>query len=1300
LNSYNETVGSISGAGNISLGSAALTAGGDNSSTALSGVISGTGSLTKAGTGTLTLSGANAYTGTTTVGAGTLRSGAAGVISDGSAVSVSGGATWDLNSYNETVGSISGAGNISLGSAALTAGGDNSSTAVSGVISGTGSLTKAGTGTLTLSGANTYTGATTINGGTLSIAAASGIGSGNVVLGGGTLEATGDVNLAARAVTTTADSTMSAAATKTISGGIFNASGHILTLAGGGNFTLTNTGNDFGAVTVTNGKNVTLIDANALTLSEVNSTGAIDIATLTGNLTLAGAINTTDASANAINLNAGKNAAAGAAAGGNIIVNGGSVSVGAGGIAALYSGSVAGSTGLTALIGEGSGRFRYNSDEATTNYTTPLGSGINAIYRERPIVKVTANNDGKIYDGIAYRGGAGATYSGFVNGDNSAGLGGSLAYGGSSQGAVNAQTYNISPSGLTSGLGYELTYIDGRLTITPAALTVTASNAAKTYGQTVAFNGSEFTSSGLKNGETIGSVSLTSGGAAATAGVSGSPYAITPSAAAGGSFNAGNYAITYANGRLTVNPAALTVTANNGTKTYGNTLTFNGTEFTSSGLQNGETIGGVSLTSGGAAATAGVTGSPYAITPSNATGGSFNAGNYTIAYVNGHLTVVPPTLSACVANPTAPGCTAVLPNPATVANQTSFINALIGAGSSLPPALPPVIAPPPQLLIEIVSEPVEPSIAQAPVSPPPETATTPPPSEPAVAALPAAPEPAAGAPPSVVASGVPAGEGTTPEPAKPAPAEPPAADGPTAPSESTAPAAPPAVAAAPSTEPGAPAAEPAPAPGPAATAAEGFSPSALASGSIDAASLSAMSPEFQSVLSNALARGLSPAEAVQRASNAAAESAAAARADNSPAASLASGSFATSSPIADSPEYQAALSSLLARGVSPAEAMRRAESATAESAAAARADSSPAALLASGSFATSPSAASPAFQAALSSLLARGVSPAEAMRRAESAAAESAAAARADGSPAALLASGSFATSPSAASPAFQAALSSLLARGLSPAEAMQRAESAAAESAAAVLADAKNPLAVLAAGNVAVLEKFPPSGDFSKALAAAMAQGIPMDIAMNRAMQAEALEQQAIRADAASPLAGLSSGKSSLPVGNSDFDQALAGAIGRGASPAEAVAAAKQTLARMPADVQTPSTALATGRNVDEILGAVGASPTFERALGNALARGMTIDAAVVYAKRVESTTALRLPLPPDLAKQVPSAAGSVTVTTVSGKPLPGWIRYDAPSRSFIVYDAPSGALPMEVAITVKGKRTVLRISENMGGR
>ena len=486
-----------------------------------------------------------------------------------------------------------------------------------------------------------------------------------------------------------------------------------------------------------------------------------------------------------------------------------------------------------------------------------------------------------------------------------------------------------------------------------------------------------------------------------------------------------------------------------------------------------------------------------------------------------------------------------------------------------------------------------------------------------------------------------------------------------------------------------------------AATAESFSPTALASGSIDVAALSGTSPDFQNALSNALAQGASPAEAVQRASSAAAESAAAARTDTTPAATLASGSFATSSPLADSPAFQTTLSSLLAKGVSPAEAMQRAESANAASAAAERVDSSPAASLASGSFATSsPAAASPKFQAALGSLLARGVSPAEAVQRAESAAAADAAAASADNSPAASLASGSFATSsPASASPAFQSVLGNLLAKGISPTEAMRRAESAASDVAAGASSDARNLLAGLSSGDFTFLEKFSPTGDFSSTLGVTLARGVPIETAISRAMQADVVEQKAIKADAASNLAGFSSGNSAFPKGNSDFDRVVASAISRGESPANALIVARQVVAKMPAAVQTTSSALASGKNVDALLGTSGSSPTFEKALGNALSRGMSVQAATSYAKRVEAATALRLPLPPNLAKQVQSG-GSVTATTVSGRPLPGWIRYDALSKGFVVIDAPSGTLPMEVAVTVNGKRTVLRISENSGGR
>ncbi|MEI6607863.1 MAG: MBG domain-containing protein, partial [Verrucomicrobiota bacterium] len=100
---------------------------------------------------------------------------------------------------------------------------------------------------------------------------------------------------------------------------------------------------------------------------------------------------------------------------------------------------------------------------------------------------------------------------------------------------------------------YTLTQATGLTgTITPAALTVTADNQSKTYGQTLAFGSgaTRFTSSGLLNGETIESVTLACVGGDAAAGVA--AYPITPSAATGGTFNAGNYSISYMPGTLTV----------------------------------------------------------------------------------------------------------------------------------------------------------------------------------------------------------------------------------------------------------------------------------------------------------------------------------------------------------------------------------------------------------------------------------------------------------------------------------------------------------------------------------------------------------------------------------------------------------------------------------------------------------------------------------------------------------------------------------------------------------------------------
>jgi fibronectin-binding autotransporter adhesin len=215
LNGFNTVTGSLAGDGQVQLGSATLTTGGDNTSTAFAGVISGSGGLTKAGTGTLTLSAIHTYTGTTTVTAGTLSSsgtlagqvvnlatfastgtvagsltnsgtanlagqlngpiansgvvGLTGVTAGIGAVTQTAAGTFALNGFATTIGSLAGAGQVQLGSASLTTNGDNSTTAFAGIVSGTGALTKVGTGTLVLGGANTFTGITTIAGGMLQL---------------------------------------------------------------------------------------------------------------------------------------------------------------------------------------------------------------------------------------------------------------------------------------------------------------------------------------------------------------------------------------------------------------------------------------------------------------------------------------------------------------------------------------------------------------------------------------------------------------------------------------------------------------------------------------------------------------------------------------------------------------------------------------------------------------------------------------------------------------------------------------------------------------------------------------------------------------------------------------------------------------------------------------------------------------------------------------------------------------------------------------------------------------------------
>jgi outer membrane autotransporter protein len=133
------------------------------------GAISGIGGFAQNGTGTTILTANNTYTGPTAVNAGILQAGGANVLAPNSAFTVASGATLNLASFDQTIGSLAGAGSVTLGSGTLTTGNDNTSTIFAGTISGGGNVIKIGGGTFVLSGTNAYTGNTVVNAGTLEV---------------------------------------------------------------------------------------------------------------------------------------------------------------------------------------------------------------------------------------------------------------------------------------------------------------------------------------------------------------------------------------------------------------------------------------------------------------------------------------------------------------------------------------------------------------------------------------------------------------------------------------------------------------------------------------------------------------------------------------------------------------------------------------------------------------------------------------------------------------------------------------------------------------------------------------------------------------------------------------------------------------------------------------------------------------------------------------------------------------------------------------------------------------------------
>ena len=228
------------------------------------------------------------------------------------------------------------------------------------------------------------------------------------------------------------------------------------------------------------------------------------------------------------------------------------------------------SSGTAVTAGVAAGPYPITPSGATggtfnaANYSI---SYVNGSLTVTPLVIAVAANNGatRVYDGSANAAASLLNVSNAINGDI-VNLSGSATLASANAGAETISSI----TGLTlSDTNYTVVgaSVSGSVAVSAASLTVTASNASKVYGQTPTLSG--FTSSGLVNNETIGSVTVTSSGTAVTAGVAAGPYTIVASAATGGSFAPGNYSISYVNGSLTVTPLAIAVAANSGaTRVY------------------------------------------------------------------------------------------------------------------------------------------------------------------------------------------------------------------------------------------------------------------------------------------------------------------------------------------------------------------------------------------------------------------------------------------------------------------------------------------------------------------------------------------------------------------------------------------------------------------------------------------------------------------------------------------------------------------------------------------------------------
>ena len=254
-------------------------------------------------------------------------------------------------------------------------------------------------------------------------------------------------------------------------------------------------------------------------------------------------------------------------------------------------------------------------------------------------IEITAASDSKVYDGTPLvNGGYGMTNGLLAVGDNltSVTVTGSQTEVGSSDNVPrDAVILDEALNDVTDS--YNITYVDGTLTVAERAFEITADSDSKVYdGTPLTDSGYALTAGGLAAGDNLVSVNVT--GAQTVAGSSDNvPVGAVVLDEALNDVTA-TYNITYVNGALEVTPRAIEITADSDGKVYdGTPLANDGYAITDGSLAAGDTLESVT-----------VTGSRTVVgSSSNVPSGALirDAGdvdvtdNYSISYVNGTLEV-------------------------------------------------------------------------------------------------------------------------------------------------------------------------------------------------------------------------------------------------------------------------------------------------------------------------------------------------------------------------------------------------------------------------------------------------------------------------------------------------------------------------------------------------------------------------------------------------------------------------------------------------------------------------------------